>query len=539
MMLARSSGFLPPRLRLVHGRLTTAVSALIGLGLLVGCGDSSAEGQQASDGATASAQGTATASTSGGSPSAATASSASAAVGTTGTPSTSATTSGAATTGVDASANAATTTSTSAGATTQGSSTSGAGGAVATSTDAGTTGSSTDGGPIGEFPTNYEEEDTGADCPEPPLPGFAELPEISYLPDPFLMADGTPMTTRAQWRCRRAEIKAMLEKYDVGEKPGAPTTFQASLNGNTLNITVGEDGETFDITAPIARPDGAPSGPIPAIIGINTPTGSLPANLFSERGIATITFTSEQLAPSGFSGGARGDGNFYRLYPGATAGFMIRWAWGVSRIIDALYALPEANIDVTRLAVSGCSYQGKIALYAGAFDERIALTIPHESGGGGTISWRYSDMLEKRDNTEVENLLHAQGAPWYAEALMQFNDNPDKLPFDHHELIAMVAPRAFLAIESTAIARMGAEAARIDALAAREMWTALGVPHRMGATEENVNHCVWHDGFTPDLEAYLDEFLLGDQGADTDILRSKFTNLDTETWIPWETPTLE
>jgi hypothetical protein len=99
-----------------------------------------------------------------------------------------------------------------------------------------------------------------------------------------------------------------------------------------------------------------------------------------------------------------------KLYPDATAGYRIRWAWGVSRLIDALKSLPEAKIDTRRLAVSGCSFQGKIALYAGAFDERIALTIPQESGGGGTISWRYADMLEKRDKVEVENLLHAQGA---------------------------------------------------------------------------------------------------------------------------------
>jgi hypothetical protein len=147
---------------------------------------------------------------------------------------------------------------------------------------------------------------------------------------------------------------------------------------------------------------------------------------------------------------------------------MIRWAWGVSRIIDALEALPETKMDLSKIAVSGCSFQGKIALYAGVFDKRIALTIPQESGGGGTISWRYSDMLEKRDKTEVENLLHAQGAPWYAESLRQFNDAPDKLPFDHHELIAMIAPRAVLIIESSQIPRMGAEAARVDALAARE-----------------------------------------------------------------------
>jgi hypothetical protein len=222
---------------------------------------------------------------------------------------------------------------------------------------------------------------------------------------------------------------------------------------------------------------------------------------------------------------------------------MIRWAWGVSRIIDALEMLPEAKIDLKRIGVTGCSFQGKIALYAGAFDERIALTIPQESGGGGTISWRYSDMLEKRDKVEVENLHHAQGGnpefPWYARALRQFNSDPDKLPFDHHELIAMIAPRAVLMIESSQIPRMGAEAARVDALAAREVWKALGVPDRMGVAEEQIGHCQWHPGFTPALEAYLDKFLMGNQDVDTDILRSKFTEVDRAKWIPWKTPELK
>ncbi|MEY4546755.1 MAG: hypothetical protein RL685_2950 [Pseudomonadota bacterium] len=392
--------------------------------------------------------------------------------------------------------------------------------------------------PAGELPLVYGVEDTGADCAEPPLPAFAALPAISSLPDPFLMSAGERMTSRAQWRCRRAELQSILEEYDVGEKPGKPTTVAASLEGNTIRIDVSEGGASFTMTATIGRPPNAPSGPLPAIIGINTPTGSLPASIFSSRGIATITYDANQIATTAFSNNPRNGGNFFAMYPGATAGYMIRWAWGVSRIIDALEQLPEANIDLSHLAVSGCSFQGKIALYAGAFDERIALTIPHESGGGGTISWRYADLLEKRDNTEVENLLHAQGAPWYAQALQQFNDDPNKLPFDHHELMALVAPRALLAIESTAIARMGAEAARVDALAAREVWTALGVPARMGASEENTNHCVWHEGFTPDLEAYVDKFLLGKQDVNTDILRSRF-NIDIATWIPWRTPTLE
>ena len=113
-------------------------------------------------------------------------------------------------------------------------------------------------------------ENTGDDCPEPPLPAFGDLIAVSHLPNPFEMSDGTPITTKTQWRCRRAQIKAELEAYDVGAKPGKPSTVEASLDGNTVNITVGEAAQSFSMTATINRPVNAPDGPIPAIIGINT-----------------------------------------------------------------------------------------------------------------------------------------------------------------------------------------------------------------------------------------------------------------------------
>lgn len=142
----------------------------------------------------------------------------------------------------------------------------------------------------GEMPLVYDEEHTGADCSASPLPGFDQLPAISGLPDPFLMSSGERMTSRADWRCRRAEIKSILEEYDVGEKPGKPTTVNAVLNGNTIRISINEGGASLEMTATLSRPVNAVDGPIPAIIGINSPTGSLPASIFSSRGIATINY---------------------------------------------------------------------------------------------------------------------------------------------------------------------------------------------------------------------------------------------------------
>lgn len=392
-------------------------------------------------------------------------------------------------------------------------------------------------GPGGPMPLVYDVENTGEDCPKPDLVDDpTTLPSIEHLPDPFLMVDGeTRMSTRAQWRCRRAEIREMIMKYGIGVKPGKPEAFEASLSGDRIGITCGVGGNVINLSATISRPSGAPDEPIPAIIN----KASLQFD-FKGRGIAEISINESDIVSSFFSGGFR-DGNFYKLYPNTDAGYMVRAAWLVSRIIDALEELPEANIDTKHLAVSGCSYGGKIALYSGALDERIALTIPHESGGGGTISWRYSDMLEERDNTEVENLHHAQGAAWYSDALRIYQPNtvsPNTLPYDHHELMGLCLPRALFCIESSMIARMGAEAARVDALAVRRMYEAFDAGDRFGVTEDNVNHCTWSGNYNAGLTAFVDKFLLGKDDVETDYLESKFQNIDEVKWIPWEVPDL-
>lgn len=58
-----------------------------------------------------------------------------------------------------------------------------------------------------EMPLVYNKENTGADVKKPPMPAFSDLPSIPYLPDPFKKAVGSRITTREEWRIRRAESK--------------------------------------------------------------------------------------------------------------------------------------------------------------------------------------------------------------------------------------------------------------------------------------------------------------------------------------------
>lgn len=56
-------------------------------------------------------------------------------------------------------------------------------------------------------------------------------------------------------------------------------------------------------------------------------------------------------------------------------GVLTAWAWGFSRILDAIIEeVPE--FDQKRVGVIGCSRDGKSALAAGIFDERVRRFSP-------------------------------------------------------------------------------------------------------------------------------------------------------------------
>jgi len=424
-----------------------------------------------------------------------------------------------------------------AGSATGGGGSAGGGAAGRGGTAGGTAGASvtgSGGASAGGLPTAYDKENTGADCAAPPAPpAFSALTAIANFPDPFLMTNGTRISTKDQWRCRRAEISAQMQHWVSGPKGAPPTGLTATFSANKLTVVATQGATSITLTSTITTPAG--NGPFPVVIGMNTATGSLPASIFTGRGVATMTFTSSTLVPDAFNV-PRGGGTYFTMYADKNAGAMIEWAWGVSRLIDGLYMTAAQNkIDVKRIAVTGCSYQGKMALYAGAFDERIALTIPQESGGGGEASWRVMAT-----QTGTEDLDAAQGTAWYAQNLKQFhNADAVKLPVDMHELVAMVAPRAILTVANTGIDRLASEAGYVSMKAATEVYKALGVPDRIGFTQAAASaHCSFPTSQTADVQAFVDKFLAAMPGANTNIAKTPYSTSLTR-WITWTTPQLQ
>lgn len=385
-------------------------------------------------------------------------------------------------------------------------------------------------------PLVYSVENSGASCTAPALPAFGALPRVEPLPDPFMKSDNSARSTAfADWECRRNEIRAEIENYEIGTKPPRPQNITASYAAGTtagtgtLTVVVTENGQTLTLTSEVVLPTTG-TGPYPAIIGMNSATGSVPAAVFTSRGVATIRYNHNQVTT--YNNPQLTD-PYYRLYPAQTlanSGQYSAWAWGVSRLIDGL-ELVQAQLPINRqrLGVTGCSYAGKMALFSGAFDERIALTIAQESGGGGAPAWRVSETLGA-----VEK-LGATDYRWFKDDMQQFQGtNVAKLPHDHHELMAMIAPRALLVTGNTDFEWLANPSAYVSAKAAQQVWNTFGIPDRFGFyIDGGHNHCAIPATQQPAVEAFVEKFLLGNTTTNTNIAVHPFPNVNPVRWYQW------
>ncbi len=366
------------------------------------------------------------------------------------------------------------------------------------------------------IPFVYPVENTGSGFAAPAMPGVDSLPVVHELPDPLLWSDGQGRVANfSEWSRRRSEIAHEIQHYSIGTKPAVnPDDVQARMVGDTLYVDVTVGGQTLSLRSTIHYPTtGQP--PYPLMIG--TSMLALPKDIFEDRPIATMNYRERQVNDYSQWGKhhERGEHDFDRLYPALKDnGAYSEWAWGLSRLIDGLQKLgPEVTkIDCSHIGVSGCSYAGKMALYCGAFDERVALTIAQEPGGGGAAAWRAShlkDSVESLERTDYH---------WFMESMRTnfSGDSVYRLPYDQHELCAMVCPRALLLLGNPDYKWLADGAMLTSAKAAREVWKHFGIADRMGYSIRGGHpHCQLPKNQYPEVEAFIDKFLLG-KDADTD-----------------------
>lgn len=196
-------------------------------------------------------------------------------------------------------------------------------------------------------------------------------------------------------------------------------------------------GDRADLSAPInpaARECGQISGwqgyLMAAVFGRHI--AEPPIETILERGYALAFLHPGEIVPDNPDDApAALDG----LMPGRESGAIMAWAWGYSRVIDALESDPR--FDPARMAVWGHSRNAKSALVAAAFDTRIDLVLAHQAGTGGTTLTRSLAGESVAQITETYPY-------WFNERYASYADREADIPLDQHQLIALMAPRPLL-----------------------------------------------------------------------------------------------
>ncbi|MDR3207391.1 MAG: Ig-like domain-containing protein [Oscillospiraceae bacterium] len=357
-------------------------------------------------------------------------------------------------------------------------------------------------------------------------PSVDQLPLTTTLPNPFEFfniandpnGNGVVDNPTTEWAARRAEIKELLQRYWLGNIIKTPyEATKGALSGNNLSITITDtvysDGTPRSFTATVAMPTSAQriaawgndTDPVPFIIVSGS--GGLPSQVTQGYALVTIPNTSIYSDSSGVTYSRTG--LYVQLYPynknnyTYASGAFGAWAWAVQRLFDALEQKPSnaatdddrtlgqiKGLDITRTAVTGHSRYGKAALFAGAFEDRIAVFLPSESGGSGLQGHRYlaegkifsfnitdpvytaaDRVMGKAENASVS---WGDGNSWFPDTAGLFLGQDGKFPFDSSDVVALAAPKPFYSVTGIDLHWMGTEGGSMPLVAALEVYDYVG-----------------------------------------------------------------
>lgn len=293
--------------------------------------------------------------------------------------------------------------------------------------------------------------------------------DYSTLPDPLTMADGSAVTTAAEFEDRKEEILRLFAHHVYGKLPkdGFSTAFQVVEEGEALDgtalrkqikLTVSTQKGASDALMLMYLPKNVEKAPV--VIGLNfrgnhtvlDDPAILPSCAFDtskegweekrgsaayrwniaesvRRGYAVATIYSADLSPD--------SKDTYRsrvisLFDEPEFKAISAWAFGLIRGAD--YLCVDDRIDSQRMAVIGHSRLGKAALWAGANDPRFGLVISNDSGNSGA-------SLSRGNHGETVYTINMAFPHWFASGYAAYGKHENALPVDQNLLLASIAPR--------------------------------------------------------------------------------------------------
>lgn len=309
------------------------------------------------------------------------------------------------------------------------------------------------------------------------------LEVLGKLPDPFLFEDGHRVTTRAEWELRRRELYKTVIELQYGTMPPPPEVFRVEAmyvgRPRTYRITAGTRERQVSFRMQLWLPAEPTKTPPPVIVDGNQCFG-YPADrewlgAALDEGVGWALFDRTELAHD-IQGEGRRRGALYEVYPAYSFGALGAWAWGYSRVVDALEQIGLTDMDC--IAFTGHSRGGKTAALAGALDERAAIVNPNETCAGACGCYRvhmtgHGDGIPEFRSERLADLWQNFGY-WMGEGMEKYAKDEASLPFDCHELKAMIAPRTLFISEAAGDLWANPIGSYLTTQAAREVYRFLG-----------------------------------------------------------------
>ena len=334
-------------------------------------------------------------------------------------------------------------------------------------------------------------------------PDFDELPSLPFLPDPLIIDQGgtnIPVETMAQWKMKREEMKKLAQYWITGTPPPAPDNLTAELidekkigplTERNLLLRFGP-GQKAVLHITLLIPPG--DGPFPVFICPWKKDRYDWVQAAVRRGYIGCRFTATDPKY-----GYPDDSEAYEAiwWPDYDFSALMRWGWAASRTIDYLYGLREVNQE--QIALTGLSRNGKSALWAAAYDDRIKAVVPISGGTGGENPFRYTT---DKYNSETMPLLTWARPHWLHPRLPLFTGWESKLPVDQNSLMALIAPRGLMLTSSVTESAGNPWGIEQAYLSARKAYAFLGAEDKIAIDLRQGLHAP----SMRDMERYLDFF---------------------------------
>ena len=279
---------------------------------------------------------------------------------------------------------------------------------------------------------------------------------LGELPDPFLKKDGSRVSTPEEFDEHKKTLYKDVVELQYGKQPPEPEFLDVeylskSRGGFTYRIVTGRRDYPVSFTLKLFLPEDR-SKKCPVIVDGDLCFDYAFDNEYRaaalDSGVALAFFNRTELVPDLKDAGRNGP--LYRCYPDYDFGAIGAWAWGFSRVVDALIELDMFDNDW--ITFTGHSRGGKTAMLAGVLDERARIVAPNETNAGSCSCYRIhmkainEDGVEKQSET-LANLVNKFGF-WLGPKMAEYTECEEKLPFDAHFLKAMVAPRTLIVAEA-------------------------------------------------------------------------------------------